>query len=215
MAQISQEFCVLTIVYLIAITAEAMSGALSAGRRQMDMFGVVLIAFITALGGGTVRDILLGNFPVNWTQHPPYIYLTVCAGLFTVLVARYMHHLHRLFLILDALGLVAFTIIGCNVALTLEYDLPVVMMAGVITGIFGGILRDILCNQTPQVLQKELYASVSLIVAGLYLLLLHINVQHDATLLIAFVVGLGLRLVAIFWKLSLPVFYYSPERWHD
>ena len=72
-------------VYLIAITAEAMSGALAAGKRNMDLFGVALIAFITALGGGTVRDILLGNFPVGWTQHPGYIYLTIGAGLFTML----------------------------------------------------------------------------------------------------------------------------------
>jgi uncharacterized membrane protein YeiH len=81
---------VLTTVYLIAITAEAMSGALAAGRRNMDMFGVALIAFLTALGGGTVRDVLLGNFPVTWTQHPPYIYLTVSAGLLTMVVARFM-----------------------------------------------------------------------------------------------------------------------------
>lgn len=215
MAQISWEFCVLTTVYIIAITAEAMSGALSAGRRQMDIFGVVLIAFITALGGGTVRDVLLGNFPVNWTQHPPYIYLTMLAGLLTVLLARYMHHLQQVFLVLDALGLIAFTIIGCNVALELGYGLPVVVMSGVITGIFGGILRDILCNQTPQVLQKELYASVSILVAALYLTLVHFNVSHDLTLLAAFSSGLALRLAAIRWKLSLPVFYYSPERWQS
>ena len=118
-------------VYLIAITAEAMSGALAAGKRNMDLFGVALIAFITALGGGTVRDILLGNFPVGWTQHPGYIYLTICAGLFTMLIARFMHHLRRLFLLLDAMGLIAFTVIGCDVALKLGYPLPVVVMAGV------------------------------------------------------------------------------------
>jgi len=213
--RLSLELCVLTTVYLIAITAEAMSGALAAGKRQMDMFGVVLIAFITALGGGTVRDMLLGNFPVNWTQHPSYIYLTITAGLMTMVVARFMHRLQQLFLILDAMGLVAFTIIGCNVALALNYDLPVVIMSGVITGIFGGILRDILCNQTPQVLQKELYASVSLLVAGLYLTLHDAGFDHDLTLLASFSCGLALRLIAIRWQLSLPVFSYSPERWQD
>jgi uncharacterized membrane protein YeiH len=213
--RLSLELCVLTTVYLIAITAEAMSGALAAGKRQMDMFGVVLIAFITALGGGTVRDMLQGNFPVNWTQHPSYIYLTITAGLMTMVVARFMHRLQQLFLILDAMGLVAFTIIGCNVALALNYDLPVVIMSGVITGIFGGILRDILCNQTPQVLQKELYASVSLLVAGLYLTLHDAGFDHDLTLLASFSCGLALRLIAIRWQLSLPVFSYSPERWQD
>lgn len=200
-------------VYLIAITAEAMSGALAAGRRNMDMFGVALIAFITALGGGTVRDILLGNFPVSWTQHPAYIYLTICAGLFTMLVARIMHHLHRLFLVLDAMGLIAFTVIGCNVALHLDYSLPVVVMAGITTGIFGGILRDILCNRTPLVLCEELYASVSLLVALLYLGLRHLGVDEDLNLLASFTAGLSLRLAAIRWSWSLPVFSYDPERW--
>lgn len=202
-------------VYLIAITAEAMSGALAAGRRNMDMFGVSLIAFITALGGGTVRDMLLGNYPVTWTQHPAYIYLTIGAGLFTMLVARFMHHLHTLFLILDAMGLIAFTVIGCNVALQLDYSLPVVIMAGITTGIFGGILRDILCNRTPMVLRHELYASVSLLVALLYLGLLKLGVDHDINLLASFSVGLALRLAAIRWSWSLPVFSYAPGRWDD
>ncbi|MCG8519687.1 MAG: trimeric intracellular cation channel family protein [Pseudomonadales bacterium] len=192
-----------------------MSGALAAGRRNMDMFGVALIAFLTALGGGTVRDILLGNYPVNWTQHPSYIYLTISAGLFTIVIARFMRHLHQLFLILDAMGLVAFTIIGCNVALSLNYNTPVVVMAGITTGIFGGILRDLMCNRTPQVLQHELYASVSLLVALLYLFLLDRQVDHDINLLASFSVGLALRLAAIRWQCSLPVFSYAPEKWQD
>ncbi len=200
-------------IYLIAITAEAMSGALAAGRRNMDMFGVSLIAFITALGGGTVRDMLLGNYPVGWTQHPTYIYLTICAGLFTMLVARFMHHLHKIFLVLDAMGLIAFTVIGCNVALELKYSTPVVIMAGMITGIFGGILRDILCQRVPVVLRHELYASVSMLVAMLYLLLERLGVNHDITLLASFGFGLALRLAAIRWSWSLPVFSYQPGRW--
>ena len=205
----------LTYIYIIAITAEAMSGALAAGRRNMDLFGVSLIAFITALGGGTVRDMLLGNYPVTWTQHSAYIYLTISAGLFTMVVARYMHHLHKVFLVLDAMGLIAFTVIGCNVALKLDYPVPVVIMAGITTGIFGGILRDILCNQTPMVLHKELYASVSLLVAILYLSLRKWGVDHDINLLASFVLGLSVRLAAIRWSWSLPVFSYAPERWHN
>lgn len=205
----------LTYIYLIAITAEAMSGALAAGRRNMDLFGVALIAFITALGGGTVRDMLLGNYPVTWTQHPPYIYLTIGSGLATMLVARFMHKLHQVFLILDAMGLVAFTIIGCNVALRLGYETPVIIMAGITTGIFGGILRDIMCNRTPQVLRHELYASVSLVVACLYLYLKSIGISDDINTLASFSFGLALRLAAIRWKLSLPVFSYSPGRWGD
>ncbi|KPQ26894.1 MAG: putative membrane protein [Marinobacter excellens HL-55] len=203
----------LTLIYMVAITAEAMSGALTAGRRNMDIFGVAVIAFLTALGGGTVRDILLGNFPVTWTQHPRYIYMTIAGGLITIVIARFMRHLHQLFLVLDAIGLVAFTVIGCNVALTLGYDTVVVVMSGITTGIFGGILRDIMCNRTPQVLRHELYASVSLVVALLYLALLHQGVDQNITLLAAFSLGLLLRMAAIRWKLSLPVFSYGQARW--
>ena len=150
---------------------------------------------------------------MNWTQHPTYIYLTVTGGLITIVIARVMRHLHQLFLVLDAIGLVAFTVIGCNVALNLGYDTIVIVMAGITTGIFGGILRDIMCNRTPQVLRHELYASVSLIVALLYLTLLEQGVGEDITLLAAFSLGLLLRMVAIRWNVSLPVFSYSQERW--
>lgn len=203
----------LTSVYMIAITAEAMSGALAAGRRNMDFFGVAVIAFLTALGGGTVRDILLGNFPITWTQHPLYIYMTIGGGLATIMLARFMRHLNQLFLVLDAIGLVAFTVIGCNVALRLGYDTVVVVMAGIITGIFGGIIRDIMCNRMPQVLRHELYASVSLVIALLYLALRHQGASESVTLLAAFSVGLLLRMAAIRWKLSLPVFSYSKSQW--
>jgi uncharacterized membrane protein YeiH len=196
----------LTSIYMIAITAEAMSGALTAGRRNMDLFGVAVVAFMTALGGGTVRDILLGNFPVTLTQYPLYIYMTITGGLITIVIARLMRHLHQLFLVLDAIGLVAFTVIGCNVALNLGYDTVVVVMSGIITGIFGGILRDIMCNRTPQVLRHELYACVSLIVALLYVWLVRQGVGENITLLAAFSVGLLLRMAAIRWRLSLPVF---------
>ncbi|RYG55475.1 MAG: trimeric intracellular cation channel family protein, partial [Alphaproteobacteria bacterium] len=120
----------LTFIYFIAITAEAMSGALAAGRRSMDVFGVAVIAFVTALGGGTVRDLILGNFPIGWTQHPEYVGVVISAGLLTTLIAPYMHKLKRLFLALDAMGLVAFSLIGCDIALRLNYALPVVIMAG-------------------------------------------------------------------------------------
>ena len=169
----------LTFIYLVAITAEAMSGALAAGRRSMDIFGVAVVAFVTALGGGTVRDLILGHYPIGWTQHPPYIYLVIGAGLLTIVVAPYMHRLKRTFLVLDALGLVAFSLIGCDVALQMNYPVAVVIMAGMITGIFGGILRDVLCAQVPVVFQREIYAIVSLAVCGLFLSLRALGVDQE------------------------------------
>jgi uncharacterized membrane protein YeiH len=202
----------LTLIYLVAIVAEGMSGALAAGRRNMDVFGVAVIAFVTALGGGTVRDVILGRFPIGWTQHPEYIGLVVLAGLLTTLIARHMHKLRRLFLVLDALGLVAFSLIGCDVALRLGYTPLVVVMAGMITGICGGVLRDVLCNQVPVVFQRELYASVSLVVCVLFLGLRALGVDPALNTLLSFAVGLGLRLLAIRHGWKLPTFSYQ-QRW--
>lgn len=94
----------LLIVYLIAITTEAMSGALVAGQRNMDIFGVVVIAFVTALGGGTIRDVVLGNYPIVWTQHPEYAYLVIFAGLVTTIVARFMHRMKKVFFDVGCIG---------------------------------------------------------------------------------------------------------------
>lgn len=201
----------LTLIYLVAIAAEAMAGALAAGRRNMDIFGVAVIAFVTALGGGTLRDIVLGHFPVGWTQHPERIYLVVGAGLLTMLVARHLHHAKRVFLVLDAMGLVAFSLIGSNVALEMGYATPVVVMAGMMTGIFGGVLRDVLCNQVPVVFRKELYAVVSLVVCLLFLLLRDLGVPADLNTAISFSAGLALRLLAIWRGWRLPTFSYGRD----
>lgn len=160
----------LTVLYIIAITAEAMTGALSAGRRSMDLFGVVLIACVTALGGGSVRDMLLGHYPLTWVRHPEYLALTAVAALVTVFIAPLMRHLRSLFLVLDAVGLVAFTLIGCQVSLEMGHSLLIAAISGVITGVFGGILRDILCNDVPLIFRRELYASVSFASAWCYLI---------------------------------------------
>ena len=202
----------LTFIYLVAITAEAMSGALAAGRRSMDIFGVAVVAFVTALGGGTVRDLILGHYPIGWTQHPPYIYQVIGAGLLTIVVAPYLHRLKRTFLVLDALGLVAFSLIGCDVALQMNYPVAVVIMAGMITGIFGGILRDVLCAQVPVVFQREIYAIVSLAVCGLFLSLRALGVDQEINTVISFAAGLSLRLAAIYFSWSLPTFAYD-RRW--
>ena len=201
----------LTAIYLIAIVAEAMSGALAAGRRSMDVFGVAVIAFVTALGGGTMRDLVLGHFPIGWTQHPEYIYLVIAAGLLTTLIARHMVRLKRLFLALDAMGLVAFSLIGCDIALKMGYAPIVVIMAGMITGIFGGILRDVLCNQVPVVFQRELYASVSLAVCALFLALRALGVDTDLNTAISFAAGLALRGLAIRFRWRLPTFSYRDQ----
>ncbi|WP_159979251.1 MULTISPECIES: trimeric intracellular cation channel family protein [unclassified Novosphingobium] len=208
----ASEIELLAVIYLVAITAEAMSGALAAGRRNMDIFGVAVIAFVTALGGGTIRDLILGRFPIGWTQHPEYIYLVITAGLVTVVVARYIYHIKRIFLALDAMGLIAFSLIGCNAALEMNYPLAVVVISGMITGIFGGVLRDVLCNQVPVVFRHELYASVSLVTCLFYLGLRSLGVDADLNTAFSFFVGLALRFLAIWRGWGLPIFSYQ-HRW--
>ncbi|MBC7751636.1 MAG: trimeric intracellular cation channel family protein [Candidatus Saccharibacteria bacterium] len=207
----------LTIIYIIAITAEAMTGALSAGRRSMDLFGVVLIACVTALGGGSVRDVLLGHYPLTWVKHPEYLALTGFAALITVVIAPLMKHLKSVFLVLDALGLVAFTILGCQVALEMQQEglikqsLLISAVFGVITGVFGGILRDILCNDIPLIFQKELYASVALASAVLYLGCLQLNLVDEQSMIITLFGGFLFRLLAIKYHWEIPKFVYQDE----
>jgi uncharacterized membrane protein YeiH len=203
----------LHILYLVAIVAEAMTAALAAGRRQMDWVGVYLLGCVTALGGGSVRDVLLDRHPLSWVEHPLYLVLTGGAALATIVIARYMHQLRRLFLFLDAVGLVVFTVIGCNVAMELGMPLIIVVASGMITGCAGGVLRDILCADVPLLFRAELYATVSAATGGIYVAGRWSDLPHDLLMVFAMAVGLGLRLLALRFGWSMPKFIYTNE-WH-
>lgn len=199
----------LHILYLVAIVAEAMTAALAAGRRSMDWIGVAMLGCITALGGGTMRDVLLGNHPVSWVRHPWYLLLTAGAALGTIVIARFMPRLKSVFLVLDAVGLVVFSVIGCDVALDLGVTPSIAIISGMITGSVGGVLRDLLCNDVPLLFRKELYASVSLLTGLLYVGGLRANLPHDSVMGVAMVAGLTLRLLAIRYEWNMPKFVYQ------
>lgn len=201
----------LHVIYLIAITAEAMTGAMAAGRREMDLFGVCFIACVTALGGGSIRDVLLGHYPLSWVQHPEYIWFTGGAALVAAMIAGVLHYLRTVFLLIDALGLVAFTLIGCNVALQMGQPATIVVLCGVITGCFGGILRDIFCGDVPLVFRHEMYASVSLLVGVAYWALLHFGIAENVAVIGCLVAGFGLRALAIRYDWHVPKFVYRDK----
>lgn len=201
----------LHIAYLVAIVAEAMTAALAAGRRQMDWVGVCLLGCITALGGGSVRDVLLDHHPLSWIANPHYLLITGGAALATIAIARYMHHLRKLFLFLDAVGLVVFTVIGCNVAIGLGLPFVIVIASGMITGCVGGVLRDMLCADVPLLFRAELYAMVSIFTGVLYLVTQQWGMNHDLAMILALACGLTLRLLAIRYGWSMPKFIYMRD----
>ncbi|AOB28634.1 MULTISPECIES: trimeric intracellular cation channel family protein [Bordetella] len=200
-------------LYLVAIVAEAMTAALAAGRRDMDWVGVCVIACVTALGGGSLRDVLLGHYPLSWVAHPEYLWMTAGAALLTALGARALRRLRSLFLLLDAIGLVAFTVIGCQVAQQMEMPLTIVLVSGMITGCAGGVLRDVLCNDIPLLFRSELYASVSAVTGGLYLAMYGQGVSASVSVPVALLVGLAFRLLALRFNWQMPKFVYRGD-WH-
>lgn len=201
----------LSVLYIIGITAEAMTGALSAGRRKMDWFGVMLVASATAIGGGTVRDILLGHYPLGWVKNPEFLVITCIAGVLTTGLAKWVIKLKGLFIRLDALGLIVFSIIGTKVAMTMGHHALICMVAALVTGVFGGLLRDLICRQTPLVLHEELYASVALIASGIYLVMLEYGVSDLIATSVTLVIGYLLRMAAVRFSWRLPSFQLEGE----
>lgn len=196
-------------LFIMGICVEAITGALAAGRKKMDFFGVMLIATITALGGGTVRDVLFNTYPLTWVTNPEYLLYTSLSAFISIFIAHYLTKIMRLFLILDALGLSTFVIIGTQKALDHGMSPSIAIISGMLTGICGGMLRDILCNDIPLVLQKELYAVIALAGSLLFISLAYFQVPAEFNVLIVLAAIFSTRLLAIFFHIQIPIFDYS------
>lgn len=189
---------------LFGVFVFAISGALIAGRKEMDLLGVLVTAGVTAIGGGTLRDVLLGNFPVFWIRDPIYLVVICGAGLATVLYTRYLRLPRYALLVADAFGLSLFAISGARLAEQAEVSALIVVLMGTMTGVAGGVIRDLLTAQVPLILRKEIYATAAIIGCTLYLLLAHLGLPQPIAGAIGMVTIFVVRLVAIIRGLRLP-----------
>jgi uncharacterized membrane protein YeiH len=190
-----------------AVAVCAISGVLAGSGKKVDLFGVIVLGLVTALGGGTVRDVVLGN-PVFWLADSYYVINGVITSALTFFVVRYWTVPRGGLAIADAFGLALFTILGASIGLNAGVGATNSVVLGVITGVAGGILRDVLVGEIPLVLRAGiyLYATAAVIGATGYVLLEHYHCGHHFNRLIGIGTTLGLRLIAMRWKVSLPEF---------
>ncbi|PTD97780.1 trimeric intracellular cation channel family protein [Pseudothauera lacus] len=209
---ISIDIDIETLIYGIAlagVAVNAAAGVLEAGRKPFDLFGMVVVALAAALGGGSLRDVLLDR-TVFWIADQSYLIAAIVAGLATFALVRVVRLPARLFLIPDAIGLALFTVSGTQAALAMEAPWLVAVLMGVITGVFGGIVRDVLCNEVPLVFSSELYATASFLGALLLVGLVAWGVSAGWAALAAGTLVLLVRLLALRLRWRLPVFIARP-----
>ena len=194
---------VLFAIELIGVAAFAIAGALSAIERDMDIFGVLVLAVITALGGGIIRDILVGRFPIS-LQTPSYFFAAILGALLAIPALRatpkYLYWLK----VFDALGLAIFSVLGAQVGLDRHLNFLSILLLGLLTGIGGGILRDVLANEVPLVLRQEVYALASLLGIVIMWMLVRLGVPEYAAVISGAAAIIIIRLAAVHWNLNLP-----------
>lgn len=194
-----------------AVFVSAVSGVLAARGKKVDLFGVVVLAIVTSFGGGTVRDLLLGDTPVAWMRDPNYLINALVTAIITFFVSRFFETLRRELIIADAFALALFTIIGAKKALTFQLSPEIAVAIGVVTGVAGGILRDVLTGEIPLVFRPciYLYATAAMAGAMLFVYLTKYHQSDQRNTIISVAVILVLRLAAIRWKVGLPVFEHG------
>ena len=202
----------LRVLDLIGVAVFAISGALAAGRRRLDLIGVIALAAVTAIGGGTVRDLLLDRHPIFWLSDPVYLIVIIAAALATIGYVRWIGVPGPTLDVADALGLALFSVAGTQIAERAGLPAVACVLLGTITGSAGGVVRDILTAQVPVVLRAgSLYASAAIAGTTLYIVLARFGMRAPWASFAGMALVAALRLVAIRWKLSLPVFEV-PER---
>jgi uncharacterized membrane protein YeiH len=197
---------------ILGTIAFAISGALVAIDKKLDPFGVLIIAFATAIGGGTLRDVLIGRNPVAWMQDLNYVYTILGSTFFAILIRKKISYLSKSLFLFDTIGLGIFTIIGTEIGLQQNLHPLISIALGTITATFGGVIRDTLCNEIPVIFRKEIYASACFIGAVVFFILHKYNAPTNLNYIITTLIVIIIRLIAVKYKLSLPTFYLRNEQ---
>lgn len=200
----------MTVFYVLDILgtiAFAISGALMAMNKKMDPFGVFIIAFVTAVGGGTLRDVLIGKQPVIWMNDITYIFLIGISVMIAIIFRKKLRHLQKSLFLFDTIGLGIFTITGTEIGINANFH-PIISIAlGTMTACFGGVIRDILCNQVPILFRKEIYATACIFGSIVFIILHNFNIDQNIVYVSTSLIVIAIRLVAVKYHLSLPTFY--------
>lgn len=194
----------LNVIDILGTFAFAVSGVFSAMERRLDLFGALIISFATAIGGGTIRDILVGNMPVNWLHNESTIQVVFVAAVVTIIFGSFLKQLHTALFVFDALGLGLFTIIGLEIGLEKGFSTGICIALGTISACFGGVLRDVLLNKVPLIFQKEIYALACIIGGIIYVLLKQTELNNDVAKILCILLIIFIRVVAVRFRLSLP-----------
>lgn len=183
----------------------AMSGVLTAAEKRLDLFGASVIGVVTAVGGGTTRDLLLGITPVTWLSTPVYLYVILAGVVIAIVFRRLLATLRRTLFLFDTIGIGVFTVIGLEKALNLGVHPAVAVMMGMTTAVVGGVIRDTLTNEVPLIFKREIYATACITGALVYLLLRWLGVDSALVQLFTVVVIITVRLLSIHYNWSMPI----------
>ncbi len=192
---------------LLGTIAFAISGVLVAMDKKLDLFGVVIIAFVTAVGGGSLRDMLIGDTPVAWMREIAYTVTILGAVIFAILFHRRLKYLRRSLFLFDTIGIGLYTMVGIEKGLQADLMPFICIALGVITASFGGVIRDILCNEIPVIFRKEIYATACILGGIFYFIFLATPMKEEYAYAIAILIVISIRLLAVRFKIALPNIY--------
>lgn len=200
-------FGFLHVIDILGTFSFAVSGAFFAMEKKLDPFGVLIISFVTAIGGGTLRDIMIGNLPVGWLRDETATVVIFIGAIGSMFFSQWLKKINATLFLFDALGLGLFTIIGIEKGMELHFSVGICIALGTITASFGGVIRDVLLNNVPLIFRKEIYALASIIGGLIYYLLKQTPLNNDVAKIICILLILVIRLLAVKYKLSLPLIY--------